>query len=129
VESQPASLSEATQWSKKKSHLPFLRPNPIPILQPIAKTTQRENPNPNPNPLPDEWIGRSATMVQIGDMLNHGGDELNRDSDELKILYFLKRLKWQAARIGGTVITMNSNHEIMNVEGDFQYVTRERERK
>jgi hypothetical protein len=66
----------------------------------------------------DEWIGGSATVVQIGDVLDRGGDEL-------KILYFLERLKRQAARTGGTVITMNGNHEIMNVEGDFRYVTKE----
>jgi len=35
----------------------------------------------------------------------------------------------EAARTDGTVITMNSNHKIMNVEGDFWYVTRERGRK
>jgi hypothetical protein len=41
---------------------------------------------------------------------------LNRGGDELKILYFLERLKRQAARTGGTVITMNRNHEILNAE-------------
>jgi hypothetical protein len=66
----------------------------------------------------DEWIGGSATVVQVGDVLDRGGDEL-------KILYFLERLKRQAARTGGTVITMNGNHEIMNVEGDFRCVTKE----
>jgi hypothetical protein len=66
----------------------------------------------------DEWIGGSATVVQVGDVLDRGGDEI-------KILYFLERLKRQAARTGGTVITMNGNHEIMNVEGDLRYVTRE----
>jgi len=30
------------------------------------------------------------------------------------------------ARTGGTEITMNCNHEIMNMEDDFRYVTRER---
>lgn len=65
-----------------------------------------------------EWIGGSATVVQVGDVLDRGGDEI-------KILYFLERLKRQAARTGGTVITMNGNHEIMNVEGDFRYVTKE----
>ncbi|KAI9078044.1 hypothetical protein K1719_039969 [Acacia pycnantha] len=65
----------------------------------------------------DRWIGGSATVVQVGDVLDRGGEEL-------KILYFLEKLKREAARSGGTIITMNGNHEIMNVEGDFRYVTR-----
>ncbi|CAM8972485.1 unnamed protein product [Rhodiola kirilowii] len=64
----------------------------------------------------DRWIGKDTTLVQIGDVLDRGGDEL-------KILYFLEKLKREASRSGGEVITMNGNHEIMNVEGDFRYVT------
>lgn len=62
------------------------------------------------------WAGGSSTLVQVGDVLDRGGDEL-------KILYFLEKLKREAARSGGKVITMHGNHEIMNVEGDFRYVT------
>lgn len=65
----------------------------------------------------DRWVGGSTTVVQIGDVLDRGGDEL-------KILYFLEKLKHEASKTGGTVITMNGNHEIMNVCGDFRYVTR-----
>ncbi|KAK9288636.1 hypothetical protein L1049_017096 [Liquidambar formosana] len=65
----------------------------------------------------DRWIGGTATVVQVGDVLDRGGDEL-------KILYFLEKLKREASRTGGTVITMHGNHEIMNVEGDFRFVTR-----
>ncbi|KAI9078047.1 hypothetical protein K1719_039972 [Acacia pycnantha] len=65
----------------------------------------------------DRWIGGSATLVQVGDVLDRGGEEL-------KILYFLEKLKREAARSGGTIITMNGNHEIMNVEGDFRSVSR-----
>ncbi|KAA8532145.1 hypothetical protein F0562_006713 [Nyssa sinensis] len=64
----------------------------------------------------DRWIGGSTTVVQVGDVLDRGGDEL-------KILYFLEKLKREAAKSGGTIITMNGNHEIMNVDGDFRYVT------
>ncbi|XP_052198450.1 shewanella-like protein phosphatase 2 [Diospyros lotus] len=64
----------------------------------------------------DRWIGGSATLIQIGDVLDRGGDEI-------KILYFLEKLKRQAAKSGGTVVTMNGNHEIMNIDGDFRYVT------
>ncbi|XP_061989455.1 shewanella-like protein phosphatase 2 [Rosa rugosa] len=66
----------------------------------------------------DKWVGGSATVVQVGDVLDRGGDEI-------KILYFLEKLRREAARCGGTLITMHGNHEIMNVEGDFRYVTRE----
>ncbi|KAM5567638.1 shewanella-like protein phosphatase 2 [Rosa sericea] len=66
----------------------------------------------------DKWVGGSATVVQVGDVLDRGGDEI-------KILYFLEKLRREAARCGGALITMHGNHEIMNVEGDFRYVTRE----
>ncbi|KAG2319769.1 hypothetical protein Bca4012_054005 [Brassica carinata] len=64
----------------------------------------------------DRWTGGSAMVVQVGDVLDRGGEEM-------KILYFLERLKREAERSGGKVLTMNGNHEIMNVEGDFRYVT------
>ncbi|KAI3518475.1 hypothetical protein L1887_07261 [Cichorium endivia] len=60
----------------------------------------------------DQWSGGSTTLVQVGDVLDRGGQEL-------KILYFLEKLKRQAAKVGGNVITMNGNHEIMNVYGNF----------
>ncbi|GMH28596.1 hypothetical protein Nepgr_030439 [Nepenthes gracilis] len=66
----------------------------------------------------DQWSGGSATVVQVGDVLDRGGDEI-------KILYFLEKLKRQAANSGGSIITMNGNHEIMNVDGDFRYVTQD----
>ncbi|GAB2293151.1 Synaptotagmin-like protein 2 [Dionaea muscipula] len=64
----------------------------------------------------DRWSGGSATVVQVGDVLDRGGDEL-------KIFYFLEKLKRQAAKSGGSVVTMNGNHEIMNVDGDFRFAT------
>lgn len=64
----------------------------------------------------DNWIAKDTTLIQIGDVLDRGGDEL-------KILYFLEKLKRQAAQLNSKVITMNGNHEIMNVDADFRYVT------
>ncbi|KAL4297827.1 hypothetical protein GQ457_12G002880 [Hibiscus cannabinus] len=64
----------------------------------------------------DRWSGGSTTVVQIGDVLDRGGEEL-------KILYFLEKLKREAVKSGGQLITLNGNHEIMNIEGDFRYVT------
>ncbi|XP_057782705.1 shewanella-like protein phosphatase 2 [Salvia miltiorrhiza] len=65
----------------------------------------------------DRWSGESATVVQVGDIFDRGGDEI-------KLLYFFERLKREAAKAGGTVITMNGNHEIMNVDADFRFVAR-----
>ncbi|KVI08140.1 Metallophosphoesterase domain-containing protein [Cynara cardunculus var. scolymus] len=60
----------------------------------------------------DRWSGGSSTLVQVGDVLDRGGQEL-------KILYFLEKLKRQAVKVGGNVITMNGNHEIMNIDRNF----------
>ena len=56
------------------------------------------------------------TVVQVGHVLDCG-------DDEIKILYFLERLQRQALKANGKVITMNDNHETVNVERDFQYMS------
>ncbi|GAB2247726.1 hypothetical protein Droror1_Dr00007608 [Drosera rotundifolia] len=66
----------------------------------------------------DSWSGGSSTLVQVGDVLDRGGDEI-------RIMYFMERLKRQAMSVGGSVITLNGNHEIMNVGGDFRFVAKE----
>ncbi|CAM6129740.1 unnamed protein product [Calypogeia fissa] len=66
----------------------------------------------------EKWIGGKTVVVQVGDLLDRGGDEL-------KIIYLLEKLKIEAQRVGGEVHIMNGNHEIMNVGGDFRYVTPE----
>ncbi|KAH6766236.1 Calcineurin-like metallo-phosphoesterase superfamily protein [Perilla frutescens var. hirtella] len=64
----------------------------------------------------DRWSGGAATVVQVGDIFDRGGDEI-------KLLYFFERLRREATKAGGTVITMNGNHEIMNVDADFRFAT------
>jgi hypothetical protein len=64
------------------------------------------------------WIGRDAVLVQTG-------DQLDRGADELRILDFLERLQGEAQQDGGDVIILNGNHEFMNALGDFRYVTQE----
>lgn len=63
-----------------------------------------------------KWIGGTAVVVQVGDVLDRG-------DSEIAILRKLRALKRQAKEQGGDVITMNGNHEIMNVMGDFRYAT------
>eukprot|EP00250_Pteridium_aquilinum_P004095 c14332_g1_i1 orf=76-1200(+) len=63
----------------------------------------------------DRWCGGSAVLVQVGDVLDRGGDEI-------AILSLLRWLNFQAELKGGAVFQVNGNHETINVEGDFRYV-------
>jgi hypothetical protein len=64
----------------------------------------------------DHWIGGQLTVVQTGDQLDRGDDD--RSLEELLI-----RLQKEAASAGGALVVLNGNHELMNVAGDFRYVT------
>ncbi|KAH7447413.1 hypothetical protein KP509_01G106400 [Ceratopteris richardii] len=63
----------------------------------------------------DTWCGDTAVLVQVGDILDRGGDEI-------AILSLLKWLNVQAQLKGGAVFQVNGNHETINVEEDFRYV-------
>ena len=64
-----------------------------------------------------KWIGGNATLVQVGDILDRGDDEIG-------ILILLQKLGKEAKKVGGAVYVMNGNHEILNISGDFRYVSR-----
>ena len=51
------------------------------------------------------------------------GDQLDRGDGERAILDLFDRLEGEAKAAGGAVISLNGNHEIMNVQLDFRYVT------
>ena len=63
-----------------------------------------------------EWIGGDTVVVQVGDVLDRG-------DDEIAILILLQKLHKQAEKEGGAVYILNGNHEVLNVSGDFRYVT------
>ncbi len=64
----------------------------------------------------DQWIGGTKVVVQTG-------DQLDRGDDELEILDLLDALTVQAQAAGGAVHVLNGNHELMNVKQDLRYVT------
>jgi hypothetical protein len=66
----------------------------------------------------DRWIGNDLVLVQTGDQLDRGGDEL-------EILDLLDSLAEQARSEGGNVHVLNGNHELMNARMDMRYVTPE----
>lgn len=64
----------------------------------------------------DRWVGGRLVVVQVG-------DQLDRGDDEQAILDLLERLADAAHAAGGAVYVLLGNHETMNVEFDFRYVT------
>lgn len=64
----------------------------------------------------DRWAGGTATVVQVGDVLDRG-------DQELQLLYWLERLAVQAGRAGGALHVLTGNHETMNVAGSYRYAT------
>eukprot|EP00284_Hemiselmis_tepida_P002751 CAMPEP_0174951794 /NCGR_PEP_ID=MMETSP1355-20121228/95039_1 /TAXON_ID=464990 /ORGANISM="Hemiselmis tepida, Strain CCMP443" /LENGTH=517 /DNA_ID=CAMNT_0016199471 /DNA_START=211 /DNA_END=1764 /DNA_ORIENTATION=+ len=64
----------------------------------------------------DQWIGGDTHFVQIGDILDRGDEEKD-------CLDLLVDLKPQAKAAGGAVHILLGNHEVMNADLDFRYVT------
>jgi len=64
----------------------------------------------------DRWVGGDLVVVQVGDVLDRG-------DGELALLELFSRLTREASEAGGALIRLLGNHEIMNLVGDFRYVT------
>ncbi len=64
----------------------------------------------------DRWIGGELVIVQVGDILDRG-------DDEQAILDLFHRLQTEARDAGGAIHVLNANHEMLNVDLDFRYVT------
>tara|TARA_E500000178_G_C17034731_1_gene762712 strand:+ start:348 stop:1511 length:1164 start_codon:yes stop_codon:yes gene_type:complete len=83
------------------------------------------------------WIGGRKVVVQLGDQIDRvrpnelindlcpeNDSELVRDEgSDLKIMLLFSKLAGQAQKTGGAVYSILGNHELMNVDGDFRYVS------
>jgi hypothetical protein len=72
------------------------------------------------DPLTDSWCGDNAIVVQCGDILDRG-------SQELQCMQLLARLSHQAQRHDGKVIVLVGNHEILNAMGLFHFAPSDEE--
>lgn len=75
-----------------------------------------------------EWIAqpRNTIVVQLGDQidsLTRGGKDDWETVPDVEMLYLTDRLDTIARMGGGRVISLLGNHEMMNVVGDFSYVS------
>lgn len=72
-----------------------------------------------------DWCGGKTHLVQVGDILdrkNRFGEDTDEDSEFKIIDLFLKLIK-QAYEAGGGFHCVLGNHELMNIVGDFSYVS------
>lgn len=65
----------------------------------------------------DRWCGGSLVVVQVGDLTDRGGSEL-------EVFELVAHVQHQAAAAGGAFHVLVGNHEIMNAIGDFRYGAR-----
>lgn len=63
----------------------------------------------------NHWTGGSAIFVQTGDLIDRGPK--SRD-----VMDMMMRLEEEASKVGGRVIPLLGNHEVMNILGDLRYV-------
>ncbi|KAK9695421.1 hypothetical protein K7432_012968 [Basidiobolus ranarum] len=65
-----------------------------------------------------DWIMGKNTLVQTGDIVDRG-------PDTIALYKYFQKLRGQAAKAGGKVVNLLGNHEIKNLDGDWEDVTEE----
>ena len=70
----------------------------------------------SPSSASASWAAGPTLAVQLGDILDCGGDELC-------LLYLLCRLALSAKARGSAFLPILGNREVMNVSGDFRFAT------
>lgn len=88
----------------------------------------------------NKWIGKKTYVVQVGDQVDNcrplerkcgEREELTEDlssysgelPEDIKIMEFLNDLNEEANKVGGAVISLLGNHELMNVDGNMAHVS------
>lgn len=80
------------------------------------------------------WIGGDTCVVQIGDQIDrcrpmpglpctHPKTTYNDEANDIKIMELFNDLSLQADKVGGSVISLLGNHELLNAMGQMQYVS------
>lgn len=77
------------------------------------------------------WIAEplDTVIVQMGDQVDACRHDCKRKkesdvSDDISVLKFMTKLHIIASKKGGMVLSLLGNHELMNVQGNFDYVSR-----
>jgi hypothetical protein len=84
-----------------------------------------------------KWTGGNTYVVQLGDQIDRvrpsklynnlcseeDCDLVKDEGSDLKIISLFEKLHKEAKQKGGALFSIFGNHELMNVEGDFRYVS------
>ena len=84
----------------------------------------------------NKWIGKDTVVVQVGDQIDSCRPDMpgaclnpnytkNDKAEDVKVLEFMTDLHEEAERYGGAIYSLIGNHELMNVDGDMNYVSYE----
>jgi hypothetical protein len=82
-----------------------------------------------------KWIGGDTYVVQVGDQIDrcrpgplpcsNENTTYNDEDSDIKIMEFFNDLALQAQAVGGNVISLLGNHELLNAMGQVHYVSYE----
>ena len=81
-----------------------------------------------------KWIGGTTCVVQVGDQIdrcrpmpnmpcNHPKATYNDEANDIKIMELFNSLSLQAKKVGGLVISLLGNHELLNAQSRMDYVS------
>lgn len=76
-----------------------------------------------------DWIAVPAdtVVVQVGDQIDsrRGNDPRSDVSEDVKVMEFFDAMHKKAKAKGGAVYSLLGNHELLNIQQDFRYVSSE----
>lgn len=82
----------------------------------------------------DNWIGGDTVVVQVGDQIDscrpNGKNDCHKTRfptdkpEDVAVIQFFDFMHVKAQAHGGAVYSLLGNHELMNVQGDFRYVSK-----